>query len=148
MWCSWGIESNKWFHIFVKSLSYLGNYIWLISLDVHQLPFFWHVFWCHFVGLVIDVLKRIIIVLYIQFIEFLYDVFCIWLVPAQHVHFFYTRSNFSALQNCVLILLANFQFIFTFKKCTTQFNNELCSALKYLKNIPRLFIKFTYSLAI
>ena len=37
------------------------------------------------------------------------------LVPAQDIHFFYARSRFSALQNCVLIFSTNFQFIFTFK---------------------------------
>ena len=45
-----------------------------------------------------------------------------WLVPAQDVHFFYTRSHLSALQNCALIFPTNFQFIFTLKKCTTQFS--------------------------
>ena len=45
------------------------------------------------------------------------------LVPAQDVHFFYTRSHFSAFQNCALILSTNFQFIFTFKGCTTQFSH-------------------------
>ena len=46
-----------------------------------------------------------------------------WLVPDQDVHFFYTRSHLSALQNCALIFSTNLQFIFTFKKCTTQFNH-------------------------
>ena len=41
------------------------------------------------------------------------------LVPAQDVHFFYTRSHFSALQNCALLFSTNFQFIFIFKKCIT-----------------------------
>ena len=45
------------------------------------------------------------------------------LVPAQDVHFFYTRSHFSALQNCALLLSTNFQFNFTFKKYTTQFSH-------------------------
>ena len=44
------------------------------------------------------------------------------LVPAQDVHFFYTRFHFSALQNCALLFSTKFQFIFIFKKCTTQFN--------------------------
>ena len=45
------------------------------------------------------------------------------LVPAQDFHFFYTHSHLSALQNSALIFSTNFQFIFTFKKCTTQFNH-------------------------
>ena len=40
----------------------------------------------------------------------------IGIFTAQDVHFFYTRSHLSALQNCALILSTNFQFIFTFKK--------------------------------
>ena len=40
--------------------------------------------------------------------------------PAQDVHFFYTRSHLSALQNCALILPNNCQFIFTFKYRTKQ----------------------------
>ena len=44
------------------------------------------------------------------------------LVPAQDVHFFYTRSHLSALQNCSLIFSTNFQFIFILKKCITQFS--------------------------
>ena len=42
------------------------------------------------------------------------------LFPTQDVHFFYTCSHLSALLNCALIFSTNFQFIFTFKKCTTQ----------------------------
>ena len=45
------------------------------------------------------------------------------LVPAQDVHFFYTRSHLSALQNCALLFSTNFQFIFIFKKCMTQFSH-------------------------
>ena len=37
------------------------------------------------------------------------------LVPAQDVHFFYTRSHLSAFQNCALPLSTNAQFIFIFK---------------------------------
>ena len=37
------------------------------------------------------------------------------LVPAQDVHFFYTRSHLSALPNCALIFSTNSQFIFIFK---------------------------------
>ena len=33
---------------------------------------------------------------------------CLRLVPAQDVHFFYTRSHLSALQNCALIFSTNF----------------------------------------
>ena len=42
--------------------------------------------------------------------------------PAQDVHFFYTRSHFSAIENCALIFSINFKFILTFKECTTQFS--------------------------
>ena len=45
------------------------------------------------------------------------------LVPAQDVHFFYTSSHLSALKNCALNFSNNFQFIFIFKKCTTQFSH-------------------------
>ena len=48
----------------------------------------------------------------------------VWsLVPAQDVHFFYTSSHLSAIQNCALIFSTNFQFIFTFKECTTPFSH-------------------------
>ena len=47
----------------------------------------------------------------------------IWLVPAQDVHFFYTRSHLSARLKCEFIFSTNFQFIFTFKECTTQFSH-------------------------
>ena len=43
--------------------------------------------------------------------------------PAQDVPFFYTRSHLNALQNCALIFSTNFQFILTFKICTTQFSH-------------------------
>ena len=65
------------------------------------------------------------------------------LVPAQDVHFFYTRSHFSALQNCALIFSTNFQFIFTLKNALHNLAIELCIALKIFKKILRLFIKFT-----
>ena len=45
------------------------------------------------------------------------------LVPAQDVHFFYTHSHLSALQNCAVLFSTNFQIIFIFKKCTTQFSH-------------------------
>ena len=35
MGISWVIEGHNLFHVFVKSLSHLGNYIWLINLEVH-----------------------------------------------------------------------------------------------------------------
>ena len=38
------------------------------------------------------------------------------LVPFQDVHFFYTRSHLSALQNCALLFSTNFQLIFILKK--------------------------------
>ena len=45
------------------------------------------------------------------------------LVPAQDVHFFYTRSHLSALQNCEVLFSTNFQIIYIFNKCTTQFSH-------------------------
>ena len=45
------------------------------------------------------------------------------LVPAQDGPFFYTRSHLSALQNCALLSSTNFQFIFIFKRCITQFSH-------------------------
>ena len=38
-----------------------------------------------------------------------------WLIPAQDVHFFDTRSHLSALLNFALISSTNSQFILTFK---------------------------------
>ena len=49
------------------------------------------------------------------------------LVPAQDVHFFYTRSHLSALQNCELLFSINFQFIFILEKWTTQFSHWIVS---------------------
>ena len=49
------------------------------------------------------------------------------LVPAQDEPFYYTRSHLSALQNCALLFLTNFQFIFIFKKCITQFSHWIVS---------------------
>ena len=43
------------------------------------------------------------------------DVNYIWLVPAQDGPFFYTRSHFSALQNCALLFSIYFSF-FRIKK--------------------------------
>ena len=48
---------------------------------------------------------------------------CSRLVPAQDVHFFYTRSHLSALQKCALLFSTNFQFNFIFKECTTKFSH-------------------------
>ena len=45
------------------------------------------------------------------------------LVPAQDVHFFYTRSHLSALQNCAVLFSTNFYIIFILKKCITQFSH-------------------------
>ena len=39
---------------------------------------------------------------------------------AQDVHYFYKRSHFNTLQSCTLNFSTNFQFIFTFKYCTTH----------------------------
>ena len=36
---------------------------------------------------------------------------------------FYTRFHLSTLQSCALIFSTNFQFIFTFKWCTTEFSH-------------------------
>ena len=66
-------------------------------------------------------------------------------VPAQDVHFFYTYSHLSALQNCALIFSTNFSLFLHLKDALHNLIIELCSALKQFKNIPRLFNKFTYS---
>ena len=50
--------------------------------------------------------------------------------PAQDVHFFYTRSYLSSLQNCAIILSTHFQSIFTFKNALHNLVIILCSALK------------------
>ena len=70
---------------------------------------------------------------------------CIWLVPAQDVQFFYTRSHLSALQNWALLFSINFQFIFIFKTCITQFSHWIVSCSIFFKNISQVFIKFTHS---
>ena len=62
------------------------------------------------------------------------------LVPAQDGPFFYTRYHLSALQNCALLLSTNFQFIFIFKKCTTQFIIELCCAQFFSKILYRYLL--------
>ena len=52
------------------------------------------------------------------------------LIPAQDIHFFYTRSHLSALQNCALIFSTNFQFI-SYLSCTRHnLVIELCTAPK------------------
>ena len=66
-------------------------------------------------------------------------------VPAQDVHFFYMRSRLSALQNCALLFSINFQFIFIFKECITQFSHWIVSCIIVFKNIAKVFIKFTHS---
>ena len=67
------------------------------------------------------------------------------LVPPQDGPFFYTRSHLSALQNCALLFSTNFQFIFIFKKCITQFSHWIVSCTIFSKNIVQVFIKFTHS---
>ena len=67
-------------------------------------------------------------------------------VPAQDVHFFYTRSHLNALQKCALIFSTNFFSLFShLKNALYNLIIVLCSALKYSRNIRQLFIKFTYS---
>ena len=46
-----------------------------------------------------------------------------WTCSSPRRPLFYTRSHLSALQNCATFLSTNFQFIFIFKKCTTQFSH-------------------------
>ena len=65
---------------------------------------------------------------------------CIWLVPAQDVHFFYTRSHLSALQNFALLFSVNFQFIFIFKKCITQFSHWIVSCTIFSKILYRCLL--------
>ena len=67
------------------------------------------------------------------------------LVPAQDGPFSYTRSHFSALQNCALFFSIYLQFIFIFKKCITQFSHLIVSCAIFFKNIVQLFINFTHS---
>ena len=55
------------------------------------------------------------------------------LVPAQDVHFFYTRSHFIAFQNCALLFSTNFQIIFIFKNALHNLVIELCSAPSFLQ---------------
>ena len=67
------------------------------------------------------------------------------LVPAQDVHFFYTPSYLNALQNYALIFSTIFLSLFShFKNALHYVIIELCSALKFSKNIRQLFIKFTH----
>ena len=51
-------------------------------------------------------------------------------VPAQDVHFFYTRSHLSTLQNYALHFSTNFHFTFIFKNALHNLVIKLCSALK------------------
>ena len=68
------------------------------------------------------------------------------LVPAQDGPFFYTRSHLSALQKCALLFSTNFQLIFIFKKCITQFSHWIVSCtIPPPKNIVQVFIKSTHS---
>ena len=86
---------------------------------------------------------------FIAFIRFPFYEFiktCYRLVPAQDVHFFYTRSHLSAFQNCALLFLTNSQFIIIFKKCRTQFSHWIALyIILFFKNIVQLFIKITHS---
>ena len=50
--------------------------------------------------------------------------------PAQDVHFFYTRSHLSALQNCALLLSTNFILFSHLNSALHNLVIELCSALK------------------
>ena len=67
------------------------------------------------------------------------------LVPAQDVHFFYTRSHLSALQDCALIFQAIFSLFSHLKNALHNLVFELCSALKISQKYWRLLIKFTHS---
>ena len=67
------------------------------------------------------------------------------LVPAQYIHLFYKRSHLSTLKICLLIFSTNFQFIFTFKKCTTQFSHWIVSCTKNISSVKRFFSKVTRS---
>ena len=56
--------------------------------------------------------------------------FYVILVPAQDVHFFYTRSNLSALQSCALIFSTNFSLFSHLNSERQNLFIELCRALK------------------
>ena len=62
------------------------------------------------------------------------------LVPAQDVHFFYTRSHLSALQNYALLFSTNFQFIFIIKKCITQFSHRIVSCTIFFSKILHKYL--------
>ena len=55
------------------------------------------------------------------------------LVPAQDGPIFYKCSHLSALQSCALPFSINFQFIFLFKKCITQFSHWIVFRLIFSK---------------
>ena len=57
------------------------------------------------------------------------------LFPALDVHFFYTRSHLSALQNCALFYQPIFSLFSHLKNVLHNLVIELCSALKYVKYI-------------
>ena len=71
------------------------------------------------------------------------------LVPAQHINFFYTCFHLSALQKCSLLFSTNFQFIFIFKKCTTQFSHWIVSCIvslqKYCTDFYQICAQFCSS---
>ena len=62
------------------------------------------------------------------------------LVPAQDVHFFYTRSHLNALQNCELLFSINFQLVFIFIKCITQFSHWMVSCAIFLSKILHRYL--------
>ena len=68
-----------------------------------------------------------------------------WIVTAQDVHFFYTRSRLSALQSYVLTFSTNFQFFSHLNSAQQHLVIELCRALKIHQKYPRLFNKVTRS---
>ena len=57
------------------------------------------------------------------------------LVPAQDGPFFYTRSHFSALQNCAVLFSTNFYIIFILKKCITQLSHWIVSCANFFSKI-------------
>ena len=56
------------------------------------------------------------------------------LVSAPDIHFFYTSSHLSALQNCALLFSTNFQFILIFKNDLHNLVIELCRVLFIFQN--------------
>ena len=71
--------------------------------------------------------------------------FCLWLVPAQDIHCFYTRSHLGALENYALIFPLIFILFSHLHSALHDLVIELCIALKIFKNMIRLFSKVTRS---